>query len=265
MMVFFGYWQVPIRFVAVLVLGLAASCGQALAAAPASGESGKIEPGTAIYLDEPEKVGINPKIVTRETIKEKLGDGRVEREVAHYSDNSFAADGSYREFHPNGKPFIEGQFRKGKQEGEWKYYFDNGQLNRTANFKDGKPNGSWEIKRADSTLQAKRGFKDGLRDGEWITYDDTGKKPKSEEHYVAGEQDGVWKFWYPNGQLKQHDSFKAGKRHGTSVEFDDKGQKTLELEYVDGKLNGTVTRWLRDGHKIVQTYEADKLKSESKQ
>jgi len=238
-----------------------------LAVEPPADDSGKSEPskGKQIYLDEPEKVNVAPTLITRETIKEKLGDGRVEREVAHYSDNSFAADGSYREFHPNGKPFIEGQFRKGKQDGEWKYYFDNGRLNRKAMFKDGKLNGNWEINRVDGTLQAKRGFKDGLRDGEWITYDDTGKKPKSEEHYVAGEEDGVWKTWYPNGQLRQQASFKIGKRHGTSMEFDDKGQKVMEAEYVDGKLNGTATRWLPDGHKIVQTYEEGKLKSESKQ
>jgi antitoxin component YwqK of YwqJK toxin-antitoxin module len=114
-------------------------------------------------------------------------------------------------------------------------------------------------------LQAKRGFKDGLRDGEWLTYDDTGKKPREEQHYIAGEEDGVWKVWYPNGQLKMQVSFKTGKRHGTTVAFDEKGKKVVEEEYADGKPNGTSTRWLPDGRKVVQTYEAGKLKSESKQ
>jgi len=258
-----------IGFLQLFALALATWSGNALAADPPRGQqdSVKIEPykGPPIFLDEPEKLAVAPTIVTRQTIKENLGDGRVEREVAHYSDNSFAADGPYKEFHPNGKVFIEGQFRKGRQDGEWRYYFDNGQLSRKASFKDGKPNGSWDINRADGTLQAKRGFKDGLRDGEWITYDDTGKKPKSEEHYAAGEEDGVWKVWYPNGQLKMQVSFKTGKRQGTTVAFDEKGQKILEEEYADGKLNGTATRWFPDGRKVVQTYDAGKLKSESKQ
>ena len=85
-------------------------------------------------------------------------------------------------------------------------------------------------------FQAKRGFKDGVRDGEWITYDDTGKKPLTEEHYVDGKQDGVWKTWYPNGKQRQQVSFKNGKRDGTSTEWDEKGQKLLEAEYADGKL-----------------------------
>jgi antitoxin component YwqK of YwqJK toxin-antitoxin module len=273
MILFPRFWQS--RTIVLLASVLVAWNGYTLAAdtPPRSGSSGglqdsvKIEPykGPPILLDEPEKVAVAPTIVKRETIKEKLGDGRVEREVAHYSDNSFAADGPYKEFHPNEKVFIEGQFRNGRQDGEWKYYFDNGQLNRKANYKDGKPNGSWEINRADGTLQAKRGFKDGLRDGEWITYDDTGKKPKSEEHYVAGQEDGIWKVWYPSGQVKMQVSLKAGKRHGTTAAFDEKGQKILEEEYADGKLNGTSTRSLPDGRKVVQTYEAGKLKSESKQ
>jgi antitoxin component YwqK of YwqJK toxin-antitoxin module len=251
----------------VSALGLITCGGSALAAESSSGESVKVEPykGPAILLDEPEKVKVVPTIVTKQTLKEKLGAGSVEREIAHYSDNSIAADGSYKEFHPNGKPFIEGQFKKGRQEGEWKYYFDNGQLNRKMTFKDGKPNGSWEINRADGTLQYKRGFKDGMRDGEWIDYDAAGKQPLKEEHYVSGQEDGVWKTWFPNGQQRQQAGFKKGKRDGASMEFDDKGKKVLEAEWAGGKLKGIATRYLPDGKKITQIYEAGKLKSESKQ
>jgi antitoxin component YwqK of YwqJK toxin-antitoxin module len=263
-------WQFRVRIIVALISSLVVGYGLALAVDTAPGsqqDSVKIEPytGKPIFLDEPEKVAVAPTVVTRQKLEEKLGDGRVEREVAHYSDNSFAADGSYKEFYPNGKAFIEGQFRKGRQEGEWKYYFDNGQLNRKATFKDGKPNGNWEINRADGTLLAKRGFKDGVRDGDWISYDDTGKKQMREEHYVAGQEDGVWKTWYPNGQQRQEYNFKNGKRQGTSTEFDEKGQKILVTDWADGKLNGTATRWFPDGRKIVQVYEAGKLKSESKQ
>jgi antitoxin component YwqK of YwqJK toxin-antitoxin module len=258
---------VVVRFAGVLGFALVAGGGYLLAAESSAQDSVKIEPykGPAIFLNEPEKVQVEPKIVNRQTIKEKLGEGSVEREVAHYSDNSFAADGSYKEFHPNGKPFIEGQFKNGRQVGEWKYYFDNGQLNRKMTYKDGKLDGSWEINRADGTLQAKRGFKDGLRDGDWTNYDATGKQPRSEEHYVSGEEDGVWKTWYSNGQQRQQASFKKGKRDGASIEYDDKGKKILEAEYSDGKLDGAATRYLPDGKKIVQVYDAGKLKSESRQ
>jgi antitoxin component YwqK of YwqJK toxin-antitoxin module len=112
-------------------------------------------------------------------------------------------------------------------------------------------------------LSAKRGFVDGLRDGDWFTYDETGKKPLSEEHYVKGKPDGTWKYWYPNGKLRQELGIKQGQRHGTTTEYDEKGEKRFEATYVDGKLHGTATRWFPDGRKIVQKYEEGRLVSQS--
>lgn len=271
MKAFFGYQQFRFGFMTALATSGVVWCAAAVAADPpakneAQQESVKIEPykGDPIFLPEPEQVAVAPTVVSRETINDKLGDGKVERQVAHYSDNSFAADGAYREFYPSGKVFIQGQFRKGRQEGDWTYYFENGQVNRKSTYKDGKPNGNWEVHRADGTLSAKRGFKDGLRNGDWISYDESGKKPRTEEHYVDGNSDGVWKTWYPNGQLKAQVSFKKGKRDGLSAEFDEKGQKTVEAEWSDGKLNGNATRWFADGHKQVLKYENNRLISESK-
>lgn len=267
----FGNWRQVGVFVAAIALAVATQSARALAADPpakTNQESVKIEPytGPPIYLEETEQVA-KPTVVTRETLKEKYDDGamRVEREVAHYSDNNFAADGAYREFHPNGKPFVEGKFKVGRQDGEWAYYFDNGQLNRKATYTEGKPNGSWEIFRADGTLAAKRGFKDGVRDGEWITYDATGKQPLTEEHYVKGDEDGTWKVWFANGKLKQQAEFKLGKRDGTSSEWDEAGKKLLEMQFTNGKVNGTVTRYFPDGKMIIQKYKDGKFESESKQ
>src|SRR6476659_4709886 len=91
MMVFSGFWQSRMRFFALLASAFVAWSGRALAADPpprgsSSGrqDAVKIEPykGPPIFLAEPEKLAVTPTIVTRETVKDKLGDGRVEREVA---------------------------------------------------------------------------------------------------------------------------------------------------------------------------------------
>jgi antitoxin component YwqK of YwqJK toxin-antitoxin module len=229
-------------------------------------DSATVKPytGPPIFLNEPE-AAVEPQLMRRETLREPFDDGktRIEREIAHFSDNHFEADGAYREFYPNGKPFVEGQFRRGRQHGEWSFYHENGQLNRKATYNDGKPDGPREIFRADGTLASKRGFADGLRDGEWITYDATGKKPIAEEHYVKGKPDGTWKYWYPNGQLRQQVGLKQGERHGPIVEWDEKGEKRFEASFVDGKLHGPATRWFSDGRKIVQQYEEGRLVSQS--
>jgi antitoxin component YwqK of YwqJK toxin-antitoxin module len=223
--------------------------------------------GPAIYLDEPSVVA-EPTIVRREKIPpETYPDGkpRVEREVAYYSDNHVEADGIYREYFPNGKLFVEGEYRRGRQNGTWTYYFDNGQVNRKSTYVDGQPDGAWDVFRADGTLAAKRSFKNGVRDGEWITYDETGKRPLREEHYVASKPDGVWKVWFPGGKLKQQAGFKAGLRHGTTVEWNEKGEKVIEINYVENKLDGTASQKLADGRTVVQQYKDGKLISQAKQ
>jgi antitoxin component YwqK of YwqJK toxin-antitoxin module len=265
---------------AILIIGLAASAVPGLAqqasgsrragdaSAKSAQDSVKIEPytGPPIFLDEAEQIA-KPKIVTHDTRKENYEDGktlRVERVLALYSDNSFAADGGYREFYPNGKPFVTGQFKEGRQVGEWTYYFEDGQVNRKTNYSNGKLDGSWEVFRADGTLAAKRSFKDGERDGEWITYDATGKQKLSEEHYVKGERDGEWKSWYADGKPLRQVAFKNGKLDGKSTEWNDKGQKVIEVEYKNNQLDGTATRYLPDGKTTVQTYKEGRFISESK-
>jgi antitoxin component YwqK of YwqJK toxin-antitoxin module len=229
----------------------------------------KVQPytGPPILLDEAEEVA-PPTVVGRETVTEKYeadGKPRIERQVARYSDNHFEPDGFHREFYPNGKPFVVGEYRRGRQHGEWTYSFDNGQVNRKATYKDGQPDGAWEVFRADGTLSAKRGFVEGKRHGEWITYAADGKQPLREEHYDQGKAEGTWKTWFPNGQMKQQVSFKQGKRHGVSSEWTEKGEKRGDVSYADDKLDGTSTIWLPDGTKVVQEYKAGKLVSESKQ
>jgi antitoxin component YwqK of YwqJK toxin-antitoxin module len=221
--------------------------------------------GAPIYLDEP-KVVAAPQIVRHEMIPEKYADGtlRVERRVAHFSDNHIEADGEYREFHPNGKLFVEGQYQRGRQHGEWTYYFEDGKVNRKVVYNNGQPDGAWDVFRADGTLLAKRSFKNGIRDGEWITYDETGKKPMREEHYANGKADGVWKVWFPGGKPKQEVGFKEGLRHGKQIEWNDKGEKMIEVSWADNKPHGPTMQRLLDGRTILQEYKDGRLIKQEK-
>ena len=130
----------------------ASLCLAGSAGAQSKKESTKIQPytGDPIFLDEVEQIA-KPTLTRREKVTEPYKDGkvRIEREIAHFSDNHFEADGVYREFYPNGQLFAEGKYARGRQHGEWTYYYENGQLNRKAAYKDGKPDGPREIYRAD--------------------------------------------------------------------------------------------------------------------
>lgn len=228
-------------------------------------ESVTVEPytGPPIYLDEPETPP-PPTVVDRQRATSNYPDGKLrwEREVARLSDNHFVADGYYREYYPDGKPFVEGTYKNGRQVGVWTYWHNNGTKSRQVTYKNGMPDGSWESHRADGTLEAKRSFKDGKREGEWIVYDDTGKQPLREEHYANGKPDGEWKLWFPSGKLNRQISFKNGKRDGLAVEYREDGSKALEGTYANGKLQGTTTLWSTDGRKVIQEYEGGRLVTE---
>jgi antitoxin component YwqK of YwqJK toxin-antitoxin module len=216
--------------------------------------------GPPLFLDQADAPP-PASLVEKRVDSDKYPDGklRYERQVARYSDDSYVADGFHREFYPNGEKFVEGQYVKGRQEGDWTYYHDNGKVQRTVHFTAGMPDGSWEITNADGAVIAKRGFKAGKRDGTWTIYDESGKQPLREEVYSEGKPNGTWKIWYPSGQIKTEIGIKDGVRHGAYAEWDEKGGKRAELNFVDGKLDGTATMWGTDGKKIIQEYEDGKL------
>lgn len=216
--------------------------------------------GPPLFLDDVEAPP-PASMVEKRVDSDKYPDGklRYERQVARYSDDSFVADGFHREFYPNGQKFVEGQFVKGRQDGDWVYYHDNGKVQRTVHYTAGKPDGSWDVFNADGAVIAKRGFKAGKRDGTWTTYDESGKQPLHEEVYSDGKANGTWKVWYPTGQIKTEIGIKNGDRDGPYAEWDEKGNKRAELTFVAGTVDGTATFWGADGKKITQEYDKGKL------
>jgi len=222
--------------------------------------------GPPIFLDEPEPQP-DATFVSKRVDSEKYPDGKIryEREIALYSDNRLVPEGFYREFYPNGQKFAEGQYVKGRQDGEWTYWHENGTVARKVTYRDGLPDGVWDVIRADGTLSAKRSYKAGKRDGTWIIYDETGQQPLREEQYADGLADGVWKVWFPNGQLRTQMTFKQGNRHGPASEWDEKGGQRATITYIDGLVDGEATLWTPDGKKIVQHYDKGKLVSQEEE
>lgn len=241
----------PLVVSAVVAAGLCLAC-----AAFAQTAADQSSTADGIYLPEPEVIA-EPQIVGQETVKHAYGDGkpRIEQNVAKFSDDHYEAHGAYREFHPNGQVFIEGQFERGRREGEWSFWFENGQLNRKCSYSNGQPNGSWDVFRADGTLKAKRSFKNGLRDGTWLTYDDAGKQVLNEEQYAQGKADGLWKVWFPNGKPRLEAGYKLGQRHGPLTEWNEKGEKVRELNFVEDKLDGPAFRVTPDGRRVEEVYK----------
>jgi antitoxin component YwqK of YwqJK toxin-antitoxin module len=226
-----------------------------------------IEPykGPPIYLEE-KQVVVAPSIVNRDVFTDKFPDGkvRVERQIARYSDDHRESDGFYREFYPNGKPFIEGSYREGKQHGEWTYYYDNGQVQRKSTYQNGRLHGQWDRFRANGTLASKHSYDNGRRHGTWQSFDDTGKQLLTEENYSHGKLNGTLKAWHPNGKLRVQVEMKDGLRHGHTQQWDENGKVLADVEYLEDKLNGKAMTVRPDGTTLVQEYKNGLLVSEQK-
>ena len=68
---------------------------------------------------------------------------------------------------------VQGNYKRGKKEGEWVSYDDNGQLSGKGSFKNGKRDGEW-VYYHDKQLWSKGSYKNGKKEGEWIAYHDNG-------------------------------------------------------------------------------------------
>lgn len=262
------HFALPRLVLSAAIVSLAFTSQFAVAAEGDDSGSATVEryTGPAIFLPEPDAAP-PASLVDKQVNKEEFANGklRFEREIAKYSDDRFVADGFYHEFYPSGEKFIEGQYKDGHPEGTWTYYHENGKVQRTVSYKKGQPDGSWEVHNADGAVIAKRGFKSGKRDGTWVVYDEAGKQPLREEVYAEGKADGVWKIWFPSGQIKTEATMKQGTRDGAYQEWDEKGNKRAELNFADGKLDGTATLWGAEGQKVVQQYEDGKLVKEERE
>ena len=221
-------------------------------------EALRFEPytGPPLYLDEQLTSAPDPIVVEVTPITERYADGtiKLQRSLKKLSDNSFLSDGRYREFHPNGQPFVEGMINDGLNVGEWKYYYPNGQLRQSLSHRNGQIDGTWDIFRKDGSREGTRSFRGGIRDGEWLYYDETGERVTLKTTFRRGLMDGESNRYYVNGKMRQQRFFKGGQPVGTHLEWDEDGNQRVELNYVDGKLHGISRTWDDQGKVTNREY-----------
>lgn len=228
-------------------------------------ESVTIEPytGPPIYLPEPAAppaaTRAEEKEVTDYYDPEKKEHPRVTRNVVRFSDDTLKNDGAYKEYYPDGKVFVEGEYRLGAPSGEWKYYHPDGTAAKTVTFSEGKPTGEVKILRADGTVLATRNYDDGKRAGDWTLFAEEGDQMIIESHYADGKPDGIWQVWYPNGKQRRQIPFVDGKQQGTVIEWDEEGNKRAEATFDKGIRDGVTRLWNLDGRVYEQEYEDGKL------
>ena len=97
-------------------------------------------------------------------------------------------DGSWIEYHSNGRIDFKGEYKNGKKDGSWILYYKNGQLHYKGSFKNGKREGSGDKYWDNGQLMYKGYYKNGKSDGSWVSYKQDGTVWKE---FTGTFKDGV--------------------------------------------------------------------------
>ena len=94
-------------------------------------------------------------------------------------------------------------------------------------------------------------YKSGVLDGHVKSWDRKGKLISKVE-YINGFLHGSWETYYPNGKIKNSVVYREGKKNGVELWFHENGIKQSEALYLNDKINSKITRWDKEGRKIIE-------------
>ena len=236
-----------------------ATAGSAATSPKPKAENG---PGVSPLMPPPE---VAPLFVESKIVTSKFEDGKPKRQhqVSVYTGADERYDGEFKEWHPNGKLWKQGQYKNGLAVGEWKYWHDNGTLAKSGNYKTGQLDGVWIYQHPDGTKSREESWSEGQRHGVSKSYDATGSRLTQQQQFKKGVPDGTWTNWFANGQKATEEIYVDGQPHGTQLAWFENGKQRASVEFRNGKRHGKAIRWdpngkqaeerlFRDGDLVVQ-------------
>ena len=137
-----------------------------------------------------------------------------------------------------------------------KNYFTTGELHSEGNYLKGKIDGEWKYYDRVGLLVSKYFYKDGELDGAANDYYPTGVK-KYEVEYKDGNQHGYFKEFYSNGKTKLEGWVQDGNREQRWLSYFSDGTIESDYYYIGGKQNGVGYNYAVDGLKNYEVYEND--------
>lgn len=105
----------------------------------------------------------------------------------------------------------------------------------------------------DGQLKLDYTVSDGKIDGSYMQWYENGQL-KSEIGYVDGVLHGQTKRWQSNGVLRSDESFENGRYQGRTKYYDDSGNPILDINVVNGLLDGSEIFLNYDNTKSTETY-----------
>ncbi len=174
------------------------------------------------------------------------------------TDEKGRKQGFWKQFHENGKPKYEGEFKDNVPVGLFRHYYETGQLKMTANYFNNGKSASTYIYYPNGKLEAAGLYNEQKKDSLWKYYNEE-EKVIGEEFYNKGKENGTFKTWFANGQLVEEINWKDGVKDGAWKKYYEDGKPRQEAFYLNGKLDGDYKIFNDEGKPFIEgKYKEDK-------
>ncbi len=110
--------------------------------------------------------------------KEKYDNGTIKSEKTYQKIEGKEQLVKEVQYHPNGKKYIEGEFKNELRTGHWVSYYDDGKLWSEGGFVNGESHGKRTVYHPNGKKYYEGSFDMGKRSGVWVFYDENGIKVK---------------------------------------------------------------------------------------
>ncbi|NVK83195.1 MAG: hypothetical protein HWE21_02675 [Cytophagia bacterium] len=165
-------------------------------------------------------------------------------------------EGTYSEYHENGKVSLQGEVKNKRPSGTWTFYYENGDKMEEGVFEnntyrvintwktDGKMgvkdgNGLYEKFDGSGYLAIEKGtITDGLRTGTWENINESTGEVSVQVNYVNGKLEGPYFEYSEDASLVTKGTMKDNERHGEWVWMYDTGEVECTVTYEKGKKQG---------------------------
>ena len=155
-------------------------------------------------------------------------------------------NGEFKEYYDNGKLKYEGKYLNNQKNGMGKEYYDNNKLKYIGNYLNGIKNGKGKEFNKKGIIIYKGEYLNGKRSGKGKEYDRF-TKLKFEGNYLKGQR-LKGKEFDKYGNLIYEGNFLNDKKHGEGKEYNN-GELIFEGEYYDGKV------WNGKGKRVKESFQ----------
>lgn len=176
-------------------------------------------------------------------------------------DENGKKNGTFIEYHENGKPYYKSEFKKGVMT-EYNYYSQNGDVLESGEVKkngtefkgyymDGTPysiglfkpegrDGEWKLRNEYGFEDVVMSYDNGDREGDYVEYFENGEI-SVKSTYMDNKREGYYVSYYPDGKIHQEGYYKDGELDGAWDSYSSAGAIVSSEYYLNGKRHGFLT------------------------